>query len=248
VNLRPSNRPARGGFTLVELLVVIGIIALLISILIPALNKAREQSMRLKCLSNLKQIGTAVVMYANDSKQFLVFCNWGPEAGRPAGWLYTPPAQEREDLPKTGLLWPYLKTLEVYKCPAHGTLDRPLIGAHTTDICTSYLMDGATCAFGAKYIYRISKFKTMDVLMWEADEHNGAAWNDGSSFPQESYNPGDPFAGALANRHGKVASCLCMDGHAEWISHEEFKKLADHVEYRQQPNRLWYNPETGDGH
>ena len=76
----PPRPPQRSGFTLVELLVVVGIIALLIALLFPVFSRAREQARRTKCLSNLRTIGQAMFVYANNNRDRL------PNGNEPAAW------------------------------------------------------------------------------------------------------------------------------------------------------------------
>ena len=88
------RRRSAGAFTLVELLVVIGIIAVLIGVLLPALNKARQSANNLKCMANLRTIGQAINIYATFNKGSLPFGFWdgslplgsGPVAERRTDW------------------------------------------------------------------------------------------------------------------------------------------------------------------
>ena len=84
----------QSAFTLVELLVVIGVIALLISILLPALQRAKENANRVVCLSTLKQLGGALAMYTDDNKGLYPYCaaNLTPE-----DWIYWQSGRNPDD-------------------------------------------------------------------------------------------------------------------------------------------------------
>ena len=142
----PPVSRRKHGFTLVELLVVIGIIALLISILLPALNRAREAAKSVKCQANLRTIGQALMMHANEHKQYMPLAGgqWANALGS-SSWdfpknLADPGMQKYDyfyDSPATS--GPGLRPL-----PMSGALATYLGGAVRTDAWPNVVADCAT--------------------------------------------------------------------------------------------------------
>ena len=247
--ISPNPRDCRA-FTLIELLVVIAIIAILAGMLLPALASAKEKGSRTVCISNFKQLGLAIHLYADDSNDSMPWPNWANDYG--PGWLYQPVSGRAPDPAKTneakyieaGLYWPYLKVRTVYMCP----LDKTNLVSFQkrTPKLSSYIMNGAVCKFGnytAGKTYKLGAFNPAAYAMWEPEIRNYSGTYgsnpgfDASQYPNEQEG--------IGHRHKKGADILGFSGHVHFITYDQFQR----EQKFNMPGLLWCVPDTkkGDG-
>jgi len=141
---RPSSRCHRG-FTLIELLVVIAIIAILAAMLLPALGRAKLKAQSISCVSNLKQLSTAWIMYADDYNGTMV-PNW---LGTPLAWIngnlgsvHELPGATNLNALRQGLLFPYNPAVGVYQCPTALTMTPKTITQKWAKLVRNYSLEG----------------------------------------------------------------------------------------------------------
>ena len=142
------------GFTLIELLVVVAIIAILAAMLLPALSRAREKARQAKCISNLKQLSLACLMYVNDNNEYFPAALYYDSNGTPTWWYpILLPYLTNSSLPATISAFTTFiakNSSSVYTCPSQtppspAGVDYALSGSSVWYTGTPILGEGVTC-------------------------------------------------------------------------------------------------------
>ena len=227
------NRRSSQGFTLVELLVVIGIIALLISILLPALNAAKERANRVKCASNLRQIGQGLLLYANDNKGQYPRVRYqigaAPNAFTGGGTLTVPdpfgPQVQVNDV--TACLFLLIRNAdlnpEVFVCPSSNQDKDTLNGLPAASRANFTSSNNLSYSYAQPYPdatavglgYKMNSSVVADFAI--AGDRNDADLTAAASVTENSPATEQKKLNSR-NHEGEGQNVLYNDGHCEWYN------------------------------
>ena len=232
----------RRAFTLVELLLVLGIIAILAALIIPAFMRTRERANAAVCVSNLRQIGTGIANYANDHNQFLP----GNNHGAPGRWyLYVNPyVGKNMNSGESGWARP-----SVFICPSNDrktTFNKYAIFLDVSYWCNLFLMprlsdpaaDGSkTWSYGYSGCLRLNQLPPNRILVADNPKLSGSSSyfmhyrNAGDAKSRRPYPPGpDNDIHSMARIHGAGVNTLFTDFSVRFMAAEEVNRSGSEIE------------------
>ncbi len=214
------------GFTLIELLVVIGIIAILAAILFPVFSSVRAKARQMTCLSNMRQIGMAILMYAQDNDDQL------------------PPSAHR--LPGGGgmnsrsLIWPayvapYVKSTRVFVCPlAEGVSSYATTWGERGRLSIGLNRDIENRFTNLPYSLVVFDDPSITLLLADSTPGETNAPQNGRGFQVQADRAPNTQSG-IGERHNRGTNVGFLDGHAKWYSSSAIWQLNNPAGLRWQP-------------